>query len=180
MSLHEFQEKLRKLQSKSRRESIRSILIGLAVLIVFVSFFVRVEAPLERFAFGLFILGTLAATVPYVSALWKGPQRENPAPDLGMTTGIRFYKRLLEPQRTYETWTAVCLFLIFFGVMLILLPMVAAQIENPNSRVSVRNILPFSLILVAWGVSFVIMRRRRLRWLRREWELLSTLEKENP
>ena len=179
MSLHEFREKLRRLQSKSRRDSLKSLVIGLAVLGVFVAILVRTEAPLERFALGLFALGTLAAVFPHFIALWKGARRGNPAPDMAMTTGIEFYRRLLEPQRTYETGAAVCLLLIFFGLMLILLPAVSHQIENPSSRVSIRNILPFSIILIIWGVSFVVLRRRHQRWRRRELDQLSTLEKEN-
>ena len=179
MSVHDFQEKLRKLQSKTRRDALKNLLIGFVIIAIFVSIFARAVAPLERFAFGLWILGTLAAVIPYVNALRNGKQRGNPA-ELAMTTGIGFYRRLLEPQREYEKWTALCLLLIFFGLMVMLVPMVSNQIANPNARVSIRNILPFSLILVAWGISFVVLRRRHQKWLRRELELLSTLEREHP
>ena len=177
--MYEFQERLRKLQSKNRLNTFKNLVIGFVVLAIFVSIFIRAEAPLERVGFGLWILGTLVLVFPHVVALWNGAQGGDPT-ELGMTTGLRFYRRLLEPHRAYAKWTAVSLLLIFFGMMLILIPMVSRQIADPNSRVSIRNILPFSLILVTWGVSFVLLRRRQQRWLRRELELLSTLETEHP
>jgi hypothetical protein len=179
MSLQDLRERLRRLQAKSRREGVGETVIGLAVLAVFAAVFVRADAVLERFAFGLFILGTLAAVVPHTVQAWRNRRRENLAPEMAMTTCIQFYRRLLEPNRTYEQWTAVCLLLIFFGMMLILLPMVSSQIQNPTSGVALRNILPFSLILVFWGVSFILIRRRHQRWLRRELEILAALEREN-
>ena len=179
MSLHEFRENLRKLRAKSRREGLRNMVLGAGVLALFTLTFGQATAPLQRFSFVLIVLGTVAAVVPDVLALWRGVRSSNPAPDIAMTTGIQFYRRLLEPQSTRDTWNAVCLLLIFFSLMLILLPGVSNQIENPNSRVSIRSILPFSLILVAWGVSFIVLRRRQQRGLRRELEMLSTLEKEN-
>lgn len=180
MSLQDLRERLRQLQAKSRREGIRETAIGLAVLAVFSVVFARADAPLERFAFGLFISGTLAAFLPHTVQAWKNRRRGNLAPEMALTTCIQFYRRLLEPRRTYEKWTAVCLLLVFFGMMLILLPMVSNQIENPASQVSVRSILPFSIILALWGLTFILMRRRHQRWLRRELEILSALEKENP
>jgi hypothetical protein len=74
---------------------------------------------------------------------------------------------------------AVFLLLMFFGVLLVVVPMVSRQIEDPNSPVSIRNILHFSILMVGWGISFIFMRRRQQRWIRRELELLSMLEKEN-
>ena len=179
MSLHEFREKLRKLRSKSRREGLRNLVLGAGVLVLFTLTFGQATAPLQRFAFVLIVLGTVAAVVPDVLALWRGVRSSNPEPNIAMTTGIQFYRRMLEPQSARDAWTAVCLLLIFFSLMLILLPEVSNQIENPNSRVSIRSIIPFSLILVAWGISFIVLRRRQLRALRRELEMLSTLERDN-
>ena len=73
----------------------------------------------------------------------------------------------------------VFLLLMFLGVLLIVLPMVSKQIEDPNSRVSIRSILPFSILMIGWAISFIFMRRRQQRWIRRELALLSILEKEN-
>ena len=179
MSLHEFREKLRKLQSKSKYTSLTNLLVGLAIVVILSSYLWRAEAPLERFAFSLFILGNLAFLLPHSVALWKGARRGNPAPDIAMTTGIQFYRRLLAPQRTFEKGMAVGLLLIFFGMMLFMIPEVSRAIQNPNSRVSIRNIMPISIILVAWGVSAIVLRRRHQRWLRRELEMLSALEREN-
>jgi hypothetical protein len=47
---------------------------------------------------------------------------------------------------------AVFLLLIFFSMILILIPFVVNQLENPNSRASIRNILPFSALLILWAV----------------------------
>jgi uncharacterized membrane protein len=179
MSFNEFQERLRRVQSISRRQSLRSLAIGLAVLIFFVSALMRTEAPLAQFALGLFIIGVLAAVLPHVVTLWKGAQQRNPASDMALTTSIQFYRRLLEPQRIYERGVAVFLLLAFVGMLLLIIPVVARQIEDPNSRISLRPWVPFLVILLGWGVAFLTVRRRQQRWVRRELELLSTLEKEN-
>ena len=65
------------------------------------------------------------------------------------------------------------------AVLLVLLPMLSKQIEDPNSRVSIRSILPFSILMIGWAISFIFMRRRQQRWIQRELELLSMLQKEN-
>jgi uncharacterized membrane protein (DUF485 family) len=179
MSPRGFHVRLRMLQSKSKRHSVRSVLIGLVVLAIFAVVLARTQAPLERFALALFILGTLTIMCPHVLTLWRGAQVANREPDIAMTPGIDYYRRLLEPQRAYDSWTAVFLLLMFFGVLLVLLPMVSKQIEDPNSRVSIRSILPFSILMIGWAISFIFMRRRQQRWIRRELELLSILEKEN-
>ncbi len=180
MSLHDFQERLRKLRIKSRRDGVKTLVIGAVSLVILISIFLRTDELLQRFAWGLMILGVGIAMVPHVIGLWKGAQMGNPAPGMAMTTGIQAYRQLLRPRRSEETWGALTLLLTLFGLMLILLPMVAGLLNDPNREAPFVRILPFSLILVAWGVSFVIGRRRRQAWLRRELELLSNLEKENP
>jgi len=180
MSFNEFQERLRNLRSQSRRKSLSNVGIGSVVLLVFVRFLMRTEAPLAQFAISLWILGLVAAILPHVVTLWKGAVRENPAPDMAMTTGLQFYRRLLEPQPFYEKGVALFLLLAFIGVMLLLIPSVARQIEDPNSRVSLRPWVPFLVIIVAWGVTYIAVRRRQQRWVRRELDLLSNLERENP
>jgi len=39
--------------------------------------------------------------------------------------------------------------------------------------------IPFLLLLVFWGIGFIVLGRRGRRWLRRELETLDALEKEN-
>jgi hypothetical protein len=94
------------------------------------------------------------------------------------TSGVDYYRRLLDPQRSMEKWTAVCLLLIFFGLMLILLPMTARLIDDPNRPAPIIRILPFSILAVAWGIATILGRRRHQRWVRRELEFLSALERE--
>jgi hypothetical protein len=180
MSLQEFQARLRKLQSKSKHDGAKNIIVGIGIVSIFAFNFFRTEAPLNRFALLLFILGTVIGVIPHILALKAGIGSATSADDVAMSSGIQFYRRLLEPRRTYDKWTAVCLLLIFFGVVLILVPTVSRQIADPNSNTSIRNILPFSVIAVVWCVSFFVFRRRHQRWLQRELELLSALEKENP
>ena len=66
--------------------------------------------------------------------------------------------------------------LMFGGTMILVSGVVIASLRHPAP---LKAILPFCLILAAWGISYIVIGRRQRLWIKRELETLDLLEKEN-
>jgi hypothetical protein len=166
MSLDEIQNKVRKFRRRSRI----NFLIGIVAVIVFGRAFIQTPALPWRIGFGLVILGTLHMMV-ILTRTWSGSL----ARDAALATGVQFYRTRLNRYGEFpRRWRIGAL--LFFGGTLILVGEV--MIESVRHPPPLKNILPFCLLIAAWGVLFIVQRRRQRRWIKRELETLDLLERE--
>jgi hypothetical protein len=194
MSLIQLREKLQHLHQRIRLRTGISAGSGLLILAFFVRNFFRTESVIERVGWGLTILGTLCVLLPVIyqnhRIMWSG----NLAFNAGMTTCLSFYRSIL---LSYSH--AIALLdrqqriigprLLTDGGTLLLLAGLGALLIRPVQRYyqllqapgppSLRPWIPFLILLVIWGASFITLRRRQKAWLQREFESLEALEKEN-
>jgi Kef-type K+ transport system membrane component KefB len=179
MTIEELREKLRTLQSKTRWWMIVNSIIGLTCLAVFISIFIKTTVPDGRWGWGLVIVGTLCIMVPTVSLAFKGGLPQTFEADAALTTSLEFYRRILDRQRTLRlpgNWTALGLFFLFAGLFVMVAPIALATLQRPSPS-SLNPWIPFAMILVAWGISYILIGRRTRAWFRREYEALDALEK---
>ena len=179
MTIEELREKLRTLQSKTRWRMIMNGIIGLTCLAVFINVFIKAPVPNGRWGWGLVILGTLCIMVPTVSLAFRRDLPQTFETDAALTTSLNFYRRILDRQRSLRLpgkWNALGLFFLFAGLFVMVAPVALSQFQRPGPS-GLRNWIPFFLILVAWGISYILIGRRTRQSLRREYEALDALER---
>jgi peptidoglycan/LPS O-acetylase OafA/YrhL len=92
---------------------------------------------------------------------------------------------MLEGQRTLRLggrrrFSEIGTIFLLVGLIVLLLPVIANYYEfDKTGPPDLRPWIPFLLLLVLWGIGFIVLSRRGRRWLRRELETLAALEKEN-
>ena len=167
MSLHAIQKKVRKLQLRNRL----SVLGGLVALFLFGRAFMQFQTLLGRIAWGLIILGTIHMMV-VIFRVWSGTLAE----DSALTTSIQFYRTRLNRWREFGRRSGIGLASVLGGTLILVGGVAIESLRHPPSLTA---ILPFCLLLAAWGVSYIIIGRRQRRWIKHELETLEVLEKEN-
>ena len=183
VSLTQLREQLRHLHRKIRLQTAFRTGAGLIILDFFVRRFLGAKDLIERIGWGLPIVGSLCLVVPLIYENHKMRLSGNLSFNAGLTTCLNFYRNTLERQRILgRRW------LFGLGTMLLLGGLVALlvkpiqwtyqQLREPGPA-DFLPWIPFLIILVIWGISFVVLGRRRRAWLQREFETLESLEKEN-
>jgi hypothetical protein len=167
MSLNEIQKKVRKVQLRNQL----SVLSGLVALFFFGRAFMQSQMFFWRIAWGMVILGTLHMMV-VLGKTWSGALKR----DAALKTSVQFYRSRLNRWREFRRRSGVGLVLMLSGTMILV---GGVAIESLRQPAPPKAILPFCLILAAWGVSYIIIGRRQRRWIKRELETLELLEKEN-
>lgn len=186
MSLEDLQVRLRRLHIKARRDMILNTAIGVVMLGIFVRVFASAQQPIHRFGWGLIVLTTLLMLVAQIRDMAKALRLERLPSSAGLTTCLRFYREMLENRRTLRLGSrsriyTTCAMLLLAGLVVLLIPEIQVfylRLQEPGAP-DLKPWIPFFGILVFWGISVMVLGRRRRLWLRREFEVLDALEKEN-
>ncbi len=173
MSLDEIRRKVQTLQNKSRLTSLAGVVIGLGLSICFAVAVVRAHGLMPRVGLGVLILwGLYGAYQAY--RMWPGSL----APDATFGTSLEFYRRELERRRDQvrDAWRMPYLWLLFAGIAFLVAPALIGTHSNPRLLV---NAIPFFVLLFAWLIAFINIRKRDLRNLGREIDELKALQRES-
>ena len=182
LSLIELREKLRRLHRRIRIQTGISAGIGLIVLDLFVRSLFTAKLLTDRIGWAIVIAGTLCVLLPLIyqnhKIMWGGSLSLN----AGLTTCLSFYRNVLERQRRLGGWrfNALGTTLLLAGLAVLLIAPLRRyyQLLHEPTPPSLRPWIPFLILLILWVISFIVVRRRRRGWIRREFEVLEALEKE--
>jgi hypothetical protein len=173
MSLEEIRRKAHQFHSRSRLKALTAIVIGIALCGVFAAVSAKAQYLVLRIGWGILSLwGVYGAWMAYK---WVWPS--NLAEDAAVTTSLEFYRNELERRRDYtrHIWRNSALWLCFVGLGFLVLPVLGMALKNPRLLL---NAIPFFVLLAAWFVAFVFLRRRDQRTLQREIDELTALGNE--
>jgi hypothetical protein len=183
VSLNQLREQLRHMHRKMRLQTAFRSGVGLVILDFFVRRFISAKDLIERIGWGLPIVGSLCLVVPLIYENHKMRLSGNLSFNAGLTTCLTFYRKTLERQRILgRRWLfSLGTILLFAGLVALLVRPIQwtyRHLQEPGSP-NLLSWIPFLIILALWGISFMVLRRRRRAWLQREFENLEALEKEN-
>jgi len=172
MTLNLIRSKARELQSKTRRKLMGMAGGPLAVVFLY-AFGLRELAPLGHLLHPLFA-GALAWSLTGLYFLNRGMWSVVMPGDAGFSTGLEFCQGELERRRNLLRrgllWSLGPI-LLALAAFILGLAMIGTKDHGlfPNG-------LPFLILVVAWILSYFVLRARELRELRREIDELSELE----
>jgi hypothetical protein len=172
MSLDEIRRKSQALQNKGRLTSLAGTVIGLGLSIFFAVGVARAHGLMPRIGLGVLTLwGLYGAYQAY--RMWP----RSLAPDATLSASLEFYRRELERRRhqVRDAWRMPYLWLLFAGIAFLVAPALIGTRSNPRLLV---NAIPFFVLLFAWLIAFINIRRRDLRNLGREIDELKALQQE--
>ena len=173
MSLDEIRRKAQALQNKVRLTALAGVVIGLGLSIFFAVAVARARGVMPRLGLGVLIVwGLYGAYQAY--RMWPGSL----APDATFGTSLEFYRRELERRRDQvrDAWRMPYLWLLFAGIAFLVAPALIGTRSNPRLLV---NAIPFFVLLFAWLIAFINIRKRDLRNLGREIDELKALQRES-
>lgn len=174
MSATVLRRKAIKRQSKARFEALSRIIIGIILCFFFAWSFARAHNMLARMGWGLLSLCGMYIAYHAYKWIWPGDlPKEAP-----ISTCLEFYRRALERRRDFQRrwWQSGLPFFLLLGMVMAGLGTGArnAALQHPFL-----NALPFFLILAAWAVTFLLMRKKLgPENLQREIEDLRAFERE--
>ncbi len=171
MSAEQLRHKSEEKQKKARYEALRQMTAGLIVFVLFAWYFVKADGALLRTGLGLISLWGVYIAFVAGKAIWPGGQ----APDATASTTLRSYRGELEKRLDFQRRLPLKIVPAFLGMAMVLIARVAPQIASPHL---VTNLLPLFILLVAWSILFVVMRKQRRQKLQQEIEQLRLLESE--
>jgi hypothetical protein len=180
MTVQEIREKVKSLRAKARSTRIFNLVTALVITAIFIRVFVLyVHGWYGRISWSLVLAGTfyMLGYLVYESLPLK--RAEHAEMDAGISSCLRFYRRMLEQKRQHARHMAFAALPLVAGGMMSFLPAFALTIQHPDGNLWVR-LFPFSIILAAWFVLFLIMRRRIRREFHSEFAMLKALEREFP
>ncbi len=172
MSLDEIRRRAQKLQMKGRLAALSTIVIGLALCVLFALSSARPQEVIGRIGWGMLSLWGLYAA--YQAYKWTWPGRL--AADATFSTSLDFYRRELERKHDYarHVWRRAGLTFCFAGLALAIVPGLIRAFKTPRLLL---NMAPLFVLLVIWFVVFFSMRRRNQRKLQGEIDELKMLER---
>jgi uncharacterized membrane protein YfcA len=97
------------------------------------------------------------------------------AADAAVGTSLDFYRKELERRRDYgrHIWYRSGLWLSFVGLAFVVLPALIAALKTPRLLL---NAIPFFVLLAAWIVAFIHIRKREQQNLQSEIDELNALQ----
>jgi hypothetical protein len=173
MSLDEIRRKAHALQNKGRLASLAGVVISLGLAVFFEIGVARAHGLMPRMGLGVLTLwGLYGAYQAY--RLWPGSL----AADATLSTSLVSYRRELERRRDQvrNAWRMPFLWLLFAGIAFLIAPALIGMHRNPRLLV---NAIPFFVLLFAWLIAFINIRKRDLRNLAREIDELKALQHES-
>jgi len=178
MSVQEIQEKVRNLRAKSHREMVYNLVAATVFTFFFIRVFVLyVHSVYERISWGLVIAGAFYMLGYVVYESVQTLRAERIRGDAGISNCLRFYRRTLERKRQHVRHMAVAAVGLVTGAIMAVLPVMALALQQPSGNFWIR-LAPFWIILGLWGLLYFLVRRRIWLKLRREFQLLESLERE--
>ncbi len=173
MSLEEIRRKAHQFHTRSKLKVLAAIVLGIVLCGVFAAVSAKAQYLVLRIGWGILSLwGVYGAWMAYK---WVWPS--NLAEDAALGTSLEFYRNELERRRDYtrHIWRNSALWLCFVGLAFLVLPVLGMALKNPRLLL---NAIPFFVLLAAWFVAFVFLRRRDRQWLQREIDELRALQRE--
>jgi hypothetical protein len=173
MSLEEIRRKAHQFHARSRWKALMAIVIGIVLGGVFAAVSAKAQYLVLRIGWGILSLWGLYAAWKAYKWVWPS----NLAEDAALSTSLEFYRNELERRRDYtrHIWRNSALWLCFVGLAFLVLPVLGMAVKNPRLLL---NAIPFFVLLAAWFVAFVFLRRRDQRMLQREIDELEALPRE--
>lgn len=175
MSAAQFTLRAQRREACARRETIFSIVLGLALCVFFAYECVRARDMIIP-QLGLGVLSAWSAYFGYQAYKWIWPRAAGS--DLAEKTTLESYRGELEKRRDYarHIWRRAGLTFCFAGVALVVIPGLVKAVHTPEHLLA---FVPLFALLALWCAIFFPQRKRRQRKLQREIEELRELERAN-
>jgi len=169
MSPNEIRRRAQALQSRDRLRAISAMIVGVLLCVGFAIALGRETHTLARIAYLILAFSGLLTTLQAYRWVWPGRLASGATQE----TCLRFYRQELERQRDFalHVWTRSGILVSFFGVVLLLLPPLAA---NPRL---LPKAFPFFALLIIWFAIFLPTHRRKRRQLNEEIDQLDVFER---
>jgi hypothetical protein len=172
MSLTQLQEKASQHRARARRMVIANDLTYLA-LVVFLGFtFANVPNTTSRVGLVFLALGSFYSVYRRHKQLWPLP----PDPDTLPATGLETYRRELQQWRddSHKIWRMLAP--LVPGGIILALPGISSLVHTwSQNPVMLVNALPVCGLLVIWLTLIFPVRKRRLRKIQQELDMLNGL-----
>lgn len=167
-------QKARALRARTRRERLGNI-VGLVVVLAFAAMSGLVQ-PLSRLQTIVFALAIGWALAGQYFINRGGVWSQKSLADAGTISGIGFCRLELERQRSlYRRFMPWSFGPIILAIGTFIFPVVRNALAHKGL---LPPIIPFTILLIAWMASLLVVRVRRQRELRRDIEELGELGKE--
>ncbi|HTX74809.1 MAG TPA: hypothetical protein VMD29_01300 [Terracidiphilus sp.] len=170
MTLALLRQRVRDLNARRRRELFTTVFAAAIVLALSVWGIPRTHSIALQIAFVLSSAWALAG----LYFIKRGLRNAELLDDSTLHTGLDFYRLQIQQNLTVSNrilpWTLGPVNLAVVAIALVLAGIAQSQ-NQPLSRIA-----PFCILFVLWLIAFPVVRFRKRRELRRELDLLSSLE----
>ena len=170
MTLALLRQRVRNLNARRRRDLLVTVLAAAIVLALSAWGIPRTASLALQIVFVLASAWALAG----LYFVKRGMRNAELLDDSTLNTGLEFYRLQIQQNLTLSNrilpWTLGPVNLAVVGIVLVLVGMVQNQAQ-PFSKIG-----PFCILFVLWLIAFPAVRSRKRRELRRELELLNTME----
>jgi len=174
MSTGELRQKALQHYSRARSEALSSILISLALSVVFAWSITRAHTALARYGWGLLSLSVIYAAWHVYQWMWPRELAE----DAPAGTCLEFYRRELERRRDYagRWWKSGLPVLFSSGMIMAAIGTGAPKGPPPHPALAA---LPLLLLIAVWAVVWLVMKKKSGPTLQEEIDQLKAMEIDN-
>lgn len=171
MTLALLRQRVRDLNARRRRELLVTVLAAAIVLALSAWGMARTHSVALQTVFVLSSAWALAG----LYFIKRGLRNAELLDDSTLHTGLEFYRLQIQQNLTISNrvllWTLGPVNLAVVAIALVLAGLAQSQ-NQPLSKIA-----PFCILFVLWLIAFPVVRSRKRRELRRELDLLNSLEK---
>jgi hypothetical protein len=177
MSLTQFRQKAEQLRARARWMAIAND-VTYAGLLVFLAFqYAKAPGTISRTGLVLLAAGSFYVVCRGHKRLWPLFLASDSPPD----TGLEAYRRELQRSRDHSghVWRMVAP--LIPGCLVVALPLIAPLWQKASGNPTILiNALPFCVFFAIWLALIFPVRRRRLRKIQREMDILDRLVSTSP
>jgi hypothetical protein len=170
VSLELIRYKAQQLEGAIRHQAVGVyvVMLGIVAASLYISW--RVDQIFIRIGAAVLVLWALSLAYQARKGVWPGRL----APDATLKVSLDFYRQELERHRFYLRAAGKALWPVLLSAALFLTLPAREAMRKPGLFV---NLLPFTILMVAWAVALFLTVRRKLRAVQREVDELDVLDK---
>ena len=178
MTLEKIRQKTQKLHAKTRRKLLGGIVVSLLVVAISGYGIASADDSVKRAVFASAIVWSMAGLYFVNRGMWSATLPG----DAALSTGLESYRREVERRRYFSSRELLWSFgpaALAIATLIMLIASFGIRSEGMPLERTLRNMIPFLTLVVAWIVGVFVIRMREQRELQREIDQLNDIEREN-